>query len=157
MIRTAIPFGYPFIALILGAVLLTGAALAIWGWMRQRRAALILGSTVVVGVIGLVIVQVAFESSMEWNPSITDDSRVVGTWADDRETITLRADHTVDYRSDTEGFAGRWSRDDWNLHLTAESVDSMMRFITFRDELRLMTAPPDDPDMWDGDLGLIRR
>ncbi|MCB1211641.1 MAG: hypothetical protein KDK97_20120 [Verrucomicrobiales bacterium] len=157
MIRTAIPFGYLFIALILGAVLLTGAALAIWGWMRRRRAALIFGWTMVFSVIGLVIVQVAFESSMEWNPSITDDSRVVGTWADDRETIMLRADHTVDYRSDSERFTGRWSRDDWNLHLTAEGVDSMMRFISFSDELRLMTSPPDDPDMWNGDLGLIRR
>ena len=157
MIRTAIPFGYLFIALLLGAILLTGSALGIWGCFRRRRAALILGSAMVLGVIGLVIAEVAFEASMEWNPSITDDSRVVGTWADDRETITLRADHTVDYRSDTEGFSGRWSRDDWNLHLTAEGVDSMMRFITFRDELRLMTDPPDDPDMWDGDLGLIRK
>jgi hypothetical protein len=74
-----------------------------------------------------------------------------------QEMITLRADHTADYRSDTEGFSGRWSRDDWNLRLTAEGVDMTMRFISFRDELRLMTNPPDDPDMWAGDLGLIRR
>ena len=120
MIRTAIPFGYLFIALFLGAVLLTGSALGIWGWLRRRRVALILGSAMVLGVIGLII---AFEASMEWNPSITDDSRVVGTWADDRETITLRADHTVDYRSDTEGFSGRWSRDDWNLHLTRRAPE----------------------------------
>ncbi len=32
-----------------------------------------------------------------------------------------------------------------------------MRFIRFRDELRLMTNPPDDPDMWNGDPGLARR
>ncbi len=157
MIRTAIPLGYVFIALFLGAVLLTGAVIVVWGWLRRRRAALILGSAMVLGVVGLVVVDMAFEASMEWNPSITDDSRVVGTWADGRKTITLRADHTVDYRSDSEGFTGRWSRYDWNLHLTAEGVDSAMRFITFRDELRLMTNPPDDPDMWDGDLGLIRR
>ncbi len=94
---------------------------------------------------------------MEWNPSITDDSRVVGTWTDDRKTITLRGDHTFDYGSDTERFSGRWSRDDWNLRLTEEGVDSMMRFISFRDELRLMPNPPDDPDMWNGDLGLVRR
>ncbi len=157
MIRTAIPFGYLFIALFLGAVLLTGSGLAVWGWLRRRRSALLFGSTIVVGVIGLVITEVVFRASMKWNPSITDDSRIIGTWADDRETITLRADHTVDYRSDTEGFSGKWSRDDWNLHLTAEGVDSMIRFISFRGELRLMSNPPDDPDMWNENLGLVRR
>ena len=157
MIRTAIPFGYLFISLFLGALFLAGSVLAVWGWMRRRRVSLIFGSTMGLAVIGLIIVEVAFESSMEWNPSIKDDSRVLGTWADDRETITLRADHTVDYRSDTEGFSGRWSRDDWNLHLTAEGVESIMRFISFRDELRLMSNPPDDPDIWNGNLGLARR
>jgi hypothetical protein len=156
MIRTAIPLGYLFIVLFLGTALLTGSALAVWGLLRRRRATLIVGSTMVFGVLGLFIAQLVFDSSTEWNPSITEDSRVVGTWADDRETITLRADHTVDYRSDTEGFSGSWSRDDWNLHLRAEGVNKTMRFISFRDALRLLTNPPDDPDMWDGDLGLIR-
>lgn len=157
MIRTAIPFGYLFIVLMLGAVFLAGAALAVWGWTGRRRAALVTGSLMVLSVAGLVIAQLVFESSMEWNPSIADDSHVVGTWADDRETITLRADHTVEYRSDNEAFPARWSRNDWNLHLTAEGVDSMMRFIRFRDELRLMSNLPEDPDLWDGSLGLVRR
>ena len=94
---------------------------------------------------------------MEWNPWIKDEALVVGTWADERETITLHADHRVDYHSSNERFSGNWSLDDWNLRLVADGVDSMMRFIVYDDQLYLMTHPPDDPDMWDGNLGLERR
>ncbi len=107
-----------------------------------------------IGVVALVVIEILFESYMEWNPSISDDSRILGTWADNRKTITLRADHSVDYKSDPGNVSGKWTRVDDNLYLFAEGVNSRMRFITFKGELRLMTNPPEDPDMWDGDLGL---
>jgi hypothetical protein len=88
---------------------------------------------------------------------IRDETLVVGTWVDERETVTLHADHQVDYHSTNEKFSGKWSLDDWNLRLVADGVDSMMRFIEYDGQLHLMTNQPDDPDMWDGDLGLERR
>jgi len=157
MLRTAIPFGYLFIALILGAALVIGIAFLVFGLLRRRTGLICVGSVISLGIIGLVVYQLTFDAAMEWNPSIPDDAQVIGTWASDRETVTLRPDHTVDYRSDTEGFTGRWTREEWNLRLTADNVDSSMRFISFREDLRLMTNQPADPDMWDGDLGLSRR
>ena len=155
--RTALPFGYLLIAIVLGVVFIAGAWLAIRGWSRQKHAACVVGVSMVLGSLGLVVAQIIFDESMEWNPVIYEDSRIVGRWKDKRETVTLRADHTVDYTSDTEGFSGKWMRDDWNLRLVAKDVDVMMRFISFRGELRLLTNPSGDPDMWDGDLGLERR
>jgi hypothetical protein len=107
--------------------------------------------------------QIVIDSLVEWNSAIHDDAMVIGTWSrqgdfwfDLTETITLRADHSCEYRSDEEGFAGRWKRDDWNLLITADGVDSTMRFIKFAGKLRLLSRPPDDPDMWNGNLGLMR-
>ena len=157
MIRTAIPFGYLFIALFFAGVFFTGLMALVLGVWRRKRWLIAGGLSVMTVIVLAVIAEVSFESKMEWNPVIRDEALVVGTWADERETITLHADHRVDYHSSNEGFSGKWSLDDWNLRLTSDGVDCMMRFIEYDGQLYLMTNEPDDPDMWDGNLGLERR
>jgi hypothetical protein len=140
--------------IIAGVVFAAGLVVGVNGWRRRKRMSLVIGGILVLGVAGAAGYEWMIEAAMEWNPSITSDAPVIGTWSDGRETITLRRDHTLDYRSDTEGFTGTWSRDDWNLYITAPEVKTTMRFIRFRDELRLMSRPPVDGDDWDGDTGL---
>ena len=104
--------------------------------------------------IGLLSADAYFSSLMDWNPVIQSESQVLGTWADERETIILHAHHRLDYHFWNEGFSGAWSLNDWNLRLKADGVDCEMRFVRYGGELRLMTDPPEDPDMWNGRIGL---
>jgi hypothetical protein len=126
MIRTAIQFGYAFIALFLTAAFLGGIVAFILGWRFRSRVAKWSGLGIAVIVVAVVVSNVMFERSIEWNPTIKSDAEIIGIW----------------------------SRDDWNLYLRGESYTNTMRFITFRERYRLMTHPPGDPDEWDGDLGL---
>ncbi|MDB6007703.1 MAG: hypothetical protein JWR15_4690 [Prosthecobacter sp.] len=163
MFRTAIPFGYLFIMIFLGGVFIVGMTCFIWGRRTRRRPLQVMGAILSLGVVGLITADATLNSLMEWNPLVRDDKKVVGIWLRERsmwmdfsESITLHADHHFEYHSDAEGFSGRWERNDWNLHLTAEGIDWMMRFIEYSGELRLLSRPPDDPDLWNGNLGLER-
>lgn len=163
MFRTAIPFGYLFIALFLGGLLLVGVTCFVLGWRTRRRSLQMMGAVLSLTVIGLITADVVMNSLVEWNPLVREDKAVLGTWLRERdfwmdfsETIILRADHSFEYHSDTEGFAGKWERYDWNLHLAAKGINSTMRFIEYSGELRLLSHPPEDPDLWSGDLGLKR-
>ena len=163
MLRTAIPFGYLFIAIILAGLLIVGVTCFVLGWRTRKRPLQVMGAALTFALVGVIAGEVIMDSLLDWNPLVRDDAQVVGTWSgvrgmwkDFHETMTLRADHTCEYHSDAEGFTGKWDRNDWNLHVTAQGVDSMMRFIEYSGELRLLHHPPDDPDTWDGDLGLKR-
>jgi len=163
MFRTAIPFGYLFIMIFLYGLLVLGVTCFILGWRTRRRSLKTTGAVLSLTAIGLITADVIMNSRMEWNPPIRDETTVVGSWLRERsiwmdfsETITLRADHSFEYHSDEEGFSGKWERSDWNLRLKSEGVDSTMRFIEYAGELRLLSQPPDDPDLWSGDLGLKR-
>ncbi len=105
---------------------------------------------------GLIASELYRDAIMEWNPMIRADAPILGTWSDGRETVTLHANHQFDFHSPNERFSGEWSRFDWNLRLKAEGIDSEMRFVMYGNELYLMPRPPDDPDDWDGNLGLER-
>ena len=158
MFRTAFPFGYLLITLLLLAIFGAAVLTLGWGLVRRRWLATVVGSAMMLGVGMLVVAQIYFESLMEWNPSIKADSEVLGQWADDKATIDLRADHTCTGTLEAADFAGTWRRDDWNLKVTFEKPHTPdMRFISWAGELRLMVAPPDDPDMWDGYPGLKRQ
>jgi hypothetical protein len=163
MFRTAIPFGYLFIMIFLGGVLIVGVTCFMFGRRTRRRSLQVMGAVLSLGVVGLIAADVIMDSLMEWNPMVRDDKRVIGTWVRERdlwmdfaESVTLHADHRFEYHSDNEGFSGKWERNDWNLRLTAEGLDWMMRFIEYSGELRLLSRPPEDPDTWSGDLGLKR-
>ena len=155
MLRTAIPFGYLFIALFLLAAFIAGIVLFVRGWRRRSAPMRWLGAGFCAGIITLVVANSAFEAALEWNPTIQTDSEVVGTWSDRAQTITLSHDHTFTYQTGAHIARGTWTRDDWNLYLRGDS-DATMRFVQFRGQYRLMTRPPGDPDTWDGDLGLPR-
>ena len=42
-------------------------------------------------------------------------------------------------------------RDGCNLYLRGDAYSGTMRFVLFRGEFCLMSHPPDDPNVWDGD------
>ena len=105
----------------------------------------------------IVLGDIAFDAALEWNPEIRSDSEVLGTWADNGETITLGLDNTFTYRSPSQTTTGRWARQDWNLYLHGDDYSTTMRFVQFSGHYRLMTHPPEDPDLWDGNLGLRQR
>lgn len=156
MFHTSIPFGSTIIYLVLFGSIVVGGLLLIVGFWRRTQALKRSGVFLATLGVGLLVADIYFNSLMEWNPHIESDAVVWGTWADERETITLHPNHRVDYHSWNEGFSGTWSLDSWNLRLQAEGVDSLMRFVNYHGELRLMTNPPDDPDEWNGVVGLKR-
>lgn len=156
MFHTSIPFGYTVIYLVLLGSIVTGGLLLLVGFWKRIRTLKRLGAFLAISGVGLLSADAYFNSLMDWNPLIRSDELITGTWADERETITLHPDHRVDYHSWNEGFSGIWSRSDWNLKLQAEGVDSQMRFVSYDGELRLMTNPPHDPDGWNGVVGLER-
>jgi hypothetical protein len=108
----------------------------------------------VIGIPAVVIMNIRSEAGLEWNPIIRSDTEVFGTWADRNQTVILSQDHTFRYQSPSKTIHGTWSRYDWNLELLGDGFSDKMRFVQFRGDYRLMTNPPGDPDMWNGDLGL---
>lgn len=161
MIRTAIPFGYLFIALFLIVILVSGICLVIWGWFclviwgwfSRSRTAQWLGVGIAGSVVSLIVYNVAIEASLEWNPIISSDAEIIGTWTGRSQTIILSLNNTFSYSTPTENTGGTWTRDDWSLHLKG-GYSGTMRFVRFLEHYRLMTNPPIDPDMWDGNIGL---
>ena len=155
MIRTGIPFGYLFIGLFLLAAFVAGVIIFIHGGRGRFPRARWAGAALCALVVIVVMANSAFESALEWNPTMSDTD-VVGRWVDRAQTLTLGADKTFTYRTPEQTSSGTWRRDDWNLYLDGESNSGTMRFVEFRGHLRLLTRPPNDPDTWDGDLGLKR-
>jgi len=154
MIRTAIPFGYLFIALFFLAAFVAGVVALIVGVRRRSPRARWLAAALCAFVLIVIVTEVAYDSSLEWNPTIGGDSQIVGAWIDHGQTMTLASDHTFTYQTASQTAHGTWTRDDWNLYLRGDSYSGTMRFVQFHGIDRLMTHPPDDPDTWDGDLGL---
>jgi hypothetical protein len=157
MIRTAIPFGYLFIALFLVAGFVFGIICIIWGYRKHSRRAKWLGGGIVAIVIALGVAQDFYDRNLEWNPPIETDAEITGTWADSSETLTLSTNAIFTYHNAARTENGTWTRDDWNLHLHSTNFETSMRFVQYRSIYHLMRQPPDDPDMWDGNLGLSRK
>ena len=147
------PFGYAFAVLAVFVALTTGLCLFGTGWRRRSRELKWTGVVLVTGVIVLVGRQMVFEKWLEWNPMVSD-SEIIGQWAEGKETLSLAEDHTFNYWTPNRAIKGQWSRDDWNLHMEGEGGRFTMRIVRFRDKCRIMTHPPDEPDSWNGDLGL---
>ena len=156
MIRTAIPFGYLFIALFLLTAFVFGVSVFVRAWRRRSRGGRWLGVAIVGSVVAVIVGEIAFDAAIEWNPTIGSDTEVIGTYADGAQTVTLQSDKTFTHRTPSQTTSGTWTRDDWNLYLRGDSYSGTMRFIQVRGHYRLMTQPLGDPDTWDGDLGLQR-
>ena len=154
MLWTAIPFGYLFIALFLLATFVVGGVTFVVAWRRRsavgRRVGAILCAFVVVGIVG----EVAYDDELEWNPMISSDSQIVGTWTAPARTLILSPAHTFMDQADARTTRGTWVRDDWHLSLHGDSYSGTMRFTQLHGSYRLLTHPPNNPDMWDGGLGL---
>jgi hypothetical protein len=148
-VTTGLPFGYFIIyASLAGAFL--GGALACWH-TRNR------GARTAAGVVA-VLAAARFGSAIaaevlvpvEWNPAI-EQSSLVGTWTDGSRRLELEADGRF---SLTEGQErqGSWTLDDWNLSLGG----ARWRVIRARGTERILRDWPEDPDLWNGDLGFRR-
>lgn len=150
------PFGHLIMMLFWGVVFSGGVLLFLLGrWLRKRSLQLI-GGSIVTLVVALVVRDVVVDSQTDWNPLFAPDSEIAGTWSDSREKMILHPDHTFTYHSGKDRFSGTWSRQDWNLylHLKSRAEHREMRVIRYFGKLRLMTHPPEDPDSWDGNVGL---
>jgi hypothetical protein len=80
----------------------------------------------------------------EWNPGISSDSFVTGSWQGHDFQIELKVDATYTATMRGRKSQGRWRRDDWNLYLTkAGEQEIYMRFVTGADdELLLLPELP---------------
>lgn len=148
MFLGAIPFGLLILVVLIVLGSRTELRQIVWPGLVLLALLLFLG--------GSMALHFYRSARMEWHPVIRNDTQVVGTWTDDRETVTLHADHRFDFHSPSERFSGEWSRIDHNLRLKAEGVDSKMTFVSYANKLHLTTWPPGDPDGWDGNPGLWR-
>lgn len=154
MFRTALPFGYLLIFLGLAAAFVIGLVLFVTGRLRRSKPVAFLGGALALVVAIAVVSDVYFDAAMEWNPEIASDTEVVGRWQDRDETVTLAPDHTFTYETKDQIVHGTWSRYDWNLRMAGNNGPLEMRFVQYNGKTHLMTRPPEDPDVWDGDLGL---
>jgi hypothetical protein len=159
MIQTVIAFGAPFGGLVALLALVAGVIALIWfarRWHQLPVPARWLGVALFSFIVTCTAWRMARDAALEWNPTISDDAQVIGTWADRAQSVTLHADHTFTCRIASQVARGRWKRDDWNLYLSGDSFGRTMRFVQFRGEYRLMTESPVEPDEWNGNLGLQR-
>lgn len=157
MIRTAIPFGYSIFVIVMIGGFVLGLALLISGLFQRFRSLIRIGAALSCGVALVFICDAVVDTAIEWNPEIADDFELVGTWADRDTSITLLPDRTFVYRQPEGEVQGAWKRDDWNLRLTSAGDSREMRFIRVAGSYRVITNPPTDFDMWDGDLGLPKK
>jgi hypothetical protein len=148
---TALTLGAPLGGFGILAVFVVGVFFFV-RWRRHSHRVRWVGVALSALVVIFVIWQSVIDANLEWNPSISDDSQVVGTWTGRGQGITLSPDHTFIRQIDSQTGRGTWRRDDWNLYLEGASLP--MRFVQFRGQYRLLINPPGDPDNWDGDLGL---
>ncbi len=152
MIRTAIPFGYHFIALFLLAAFALGVGMFVVGLRRRSAYWRWVGAALCAAIVFVVAGNAAFDSAIEWNPTIASDEQIIGTWTGGGESVALAADHTFVYQAGSQTTRGTWTRNDFNLYLDGSSPNGTMRFIQFRGVYRLLPHVPNDLDAWDGDL-----
>jgi len=94
MMRTAIIFGYAFIVLFLIVVFLGGIVAVTLGWRFHSRVLRWGGFGIASSVVAVVVANLMFERSIEFNPTIKSDAEVVGVWTGDRQTVTLASNMT---------------------------------------------------------------
>ncbi len=153
MLLGAAPLAHMITFLMVLGVFVLGLIMVLVG--RKSLRPLFWPGVALMSLVGALLVSTIYQDAMmEWNPRIREDAQITGKWSDGRETVTLHADHRFDLHSPNEGFSGNWSRFDHNLRLKAEGLDSEMRFVMWGSDIYLMSRPPDDPDDWDGTLGL---
>lgn len=154
MIYTAIPFGYLLIYGFLFGCVLAGLILLGRAIFKRKIALGAFGLAMCLLAGGLVAIDICLNAKLDWNPKIESDAVVIGYWADKNRALLIKADQTFKYTEGLRTFQGTWNRDDFNLYLRSPSENKTMRIIRNGTLLRIMTAPPEDPDSWNGDLGL---
>lgn len=157
--RTALPFGYLGIALILGVIAISAIVLVISG-IRGRRVYRGLAGLIILGAVcALTVMDVQADERTDLNPRIASDSDLVGIWTAKGAVLDLRAKGVYACRGDgcsAVGTAGRWQRvDDFKLNFVSTPPSRVpgttvrLRVISTHGRLQLIRASR-DPDLWDG-------
>ncbi len=142
--------------LVLSVALSFGTWLIYCGLKNKMKGRLFFGIILNATVISLVVVNIAMDVMMDWNPKIPSLAEAIGVYADDKESIELRLDNTFIYEVGGRITEGKWRREDWNLYFDPIVKNQDIRFVRFAGALRVMTHVPDDPDNWNGNPGLKR-
>jgi hypothetical protein len=106
MIRTAIPFGYAFIALFLITIFMGGCLIFTLGWCFRSRIAKRSGLGIAAIVVAAVVSNEMFESSIEWNPTFKSDADITGTWTGGGQMVTLASNMTFRCQSPSTNYSG---------------------------------------------------
>lgn len=154
MFSIAIPISLLVLLVFVTAVLVAGVALFLIGRRRGISPVKWIGGLLVGLVLLAGVAEFILDAALEWNPDIAADSDITGLWKDDDQRLTLSPDHTYIYEFQGHTRHGTWTRAHWNLSLREGTSTHEMRFVQYFGKYRLMTLPPLDPDLWDGDPGL---
>jgi len=146
---SAAPFGLAI--QLAGLLLVTGVATWVAFAAHHRRARVASGLFAALAAARLALGIVAEPIlDLDLSPRVSA-STLAGTWRDGRERLVLRGDGTFALEGATPA-AGRWRLDGDELDLSGRPA----RVIGVRDGLRIVPSFPEDPDLWDGDLGFAR-
>jgi hypothetical protein len=148
-LSTALPLGYLLITLFLGTAIL-GGALAWWRF-RPRPLGRVAGAVALIAAARLCLA-VAAEVliPVDLGPVVSQAS-LVGIWTKGSSRLELRVDGS--YRlTDGRESQGTWTLSQGNISLGG----AQWRVIQARGTDRIVRDWPEDPDLWDGDLGFQR-
>ena len=163
--RTAIPCGY--LIFFLAAALACAAALGLLViGVFKKRWKLVTASAIFLGLAAVWVVgNIAFETALELNP-IIQQADLIGVWQSDGSRLQVNSNGTFLFSTTDEHSefgipptAGTWK---FQPISTIEITDARGRrlpdllVISFRGRLHIIRAF-EDPDMWDGSLGLAKR
>jgi hypothetical protein len=163
VIRTAAPFGYLFVGLVLLSVGLLGLALLARGLWRRRYRQAGFGLCVGLFVAYVLWVNVAEGNALELNPQVSA-ATLSGRWMHGDAVLVLRSNGRYECRGAAEcesvGVLGSWTYKDYDVTLvsthssTAQDflAGARYRVVSYNGALRLASPIDDDPDMWDGNF-----
>lgn len=158
-------FGYlAFLTSIAGS-----GILAIWTAYYFRGVFKILylsGSLAILSSMAYLPLSFLYNADVDFNPEISGQQFIVGTWMDNHNQLQLRADssYVLDYKirsiflNDSSHFEGKWTLDRNRIHFS--NLDPRWANpweIRRSDGFYFITySIPDNHDAWTGNLGLMR-
>ncbi|MFV1761497.1 hypothetical protein VWY69_00235 [Phaeobacter sp. A90a-4k] len=163
--RTAIPFGYLFLAVgwVVGMSAL--AVIMLHGIHRRKVASLGFFASSIGFCFGALIftANIVFPEQIEINQPFSE-ADLIGSWTQGASGFVFENENVATFSLESElrdrlGVAngdGHWEKSgDFNISIGNQSISqtATLRVIRSGDELRLIIEDFEDWDMWNGDLG----